>query len=153
LLPQIEQAHSVTLFKSFNIQRFSVQLLDTATVANSAQARAAAESPQASPSSPVPPTAHVTSSSTIFDTSLAATVAATLSAASLEPLTISSTCTIPLLQLKLNDKQILSLYTMAFALSRLEDKLKAAQVSMRQLAASNNFIPVTNVTSSLFRRS
>jgi hypothetical protein len=120
---QVEHPHDVTLFKSFNIKRITLQFID-------AEADFAPETPQ-SPAPSSPPAARP--SSTIFDMCLTATVALTLSSASLAPISVVAACTIPSLQLNMNDKQIVSMYTLAFALSRLDDKLEAAKVQTRLL--------------------
>ena len=114
----------MTLFKSFNIKRITLQFIE-------AESALAPVTPQAPTPPSLPPA--IRPSSTIFETCLTATVALTLSSASLAPISAVVACTIPSLQLNINDKQIVSLYTLAFALSRLDDKLEAAKVQTLSL--------------------
>ena len=123
---QSEQENDVTIYKSFNLQDLSVQFVELEPLSSSrssSAARAQALSPSAAA-----PAVPLLSSSTIFNTSVSVTLALTVAALSLAPLNVSASCRVPSLQTALNDKQIVSLYTFAFALSELSDKAAAAEV-------------------------
>jgi hypothetical protein len=123
---QSEQENDVTVYKSFNLQDLSVQFIELEP-SSSSRSSLAAKAQALSPSAAAP-AVPLLSSSTIFNTSVSVTLALTVAAVSLAPLSVSASCRVPSLQTALNDKQIVSLYTFAFALSELSDKAAAAQV-------------------------